>query len=153
VIGVELSPLAVKAFFADNGLSTTKVQDKFSVSETESLRIYCGDFFGLTANDLTVVTAVYDRASLVAMPPEMRGAYTTQIQHLLEPGTTLLLVAFDYLQHEMQEPPFCVQDIEVKVVGVRLTYCALRTILDREAGFRDKGLSDMQEQIYTLNVL
>ena len=157
VIGVELSPLAVQAFFADNGLSaTTCRQDKFSVSEAESLRIYCGDFFDLGANDLTGVTAVYDRASLVAMPPEMRGAYATQIQHLLEPGTALLLVAFDYPQHEMQGPPFCVQQREVKALyGSWCEVNLLHTedILDRETGFRDKGVSRMQEQVYALIVV
>src|SRR5664280_923336 len=43
VIGVELSPLAVQAFFAENGLSAmTRQQGKFSVSETDDLQIYCG---------------------------------------------------------------------------------------------------------------
>lgn len=157
VLGVELSPLAVKAFFADNGLSAiTYRQDKFNVSETESLCIYRGDFFGLGANDLTGVTAVYDRASLVAMPLEMRGAYATQMQHLLEPGTTLLLVAFDYPQHEMQGPPFCVQDVEVNALyGSWCEVNLLHTedILDREAGFRDKGLSQLLEHVYALKVL
>lgn len=56
VIGVELSQLAVEAFFTENGLSaTTSQQGKFSVSEADGLRIYCGDFFDLTANDLAGV--------------------------------------------------------------------------------------------------
>ena len=157
VIGVELSPLAVQAFFAENGLTeTTRRQGKFSVSEADGLRIYCGDFFGLAAGDLAGVRAVFDRASLVALPPEMRAAYAEQMQHLLKPGTKTLLVAFDYLQDEMQGPPFSVQTPEVQSLyqnwcDVELLY--REDILDREPGFRDKGLSRLQEHVYVLRVL
>ena len=73
---MELSPLAVQAFFDENGLSaTTYQQGKCSVSEADGLHIYCGDFFDLNTSNLAGVSAVYDRASLVALPPEMRAAY------------------------------------------------------------------------------
>jgi thiopurine S-methyltransferase len=157
VIGVELSPLAVQAFFAENGLSaTTRQQGKFRVSETDGICIYCGDFFDLSANELTGVNAVYDRASLVALPPEMRVAYAAHLQQLLEPGTKALLVAFDYPQHEMQGPPFSVQTPEVQTLyrnwcDVELLYT--EDILDKEPNFRDKGVSRMQEQVYALKVV
>ena len=154
VIGVELSPLAVQAFFAENSLSAmTRQQGKFSVSETDDLQIYCGDFFDLTSNDLAGVSAVYDRASLVALPPEMRAAYALHMQHLLKPGTKMLLVAFDYPQQEMQGPPFSVQISEVQAIyrswcDVGLLYT--EDILDREPQFRDKGVSRMHEQVYAM---
>jgi thiopurine S-methyltransferase len=157
VIGVELSPLAVQAFFDENRLSAkTSQQGKFSVSEADGLRIYCGDFFDLTVNDLAGVSAVYDRASLVALPPEMRAAYAAHMQHLLGPGTKTLLVAFNYPQHEMQGPPFSVQASEVQAIyrswcDVELLYT--EDILEREPGFRDKGVSRMQEQVYVLTAL
>ncbi len=157
VIGVELSPLAVEAFFAENGLSaTTRQQRNFSISETDGLRIYCGDFFDLGASELGNVHAVYDRASLVALPPNMRRSYAAHMQQLLEPGTATLLVAFDYPQHEMQGPPFSVQTEEVQALyrnwcAVELRYT--EDILDREPRFRDQGVSRLQEQVYALNVL
>ncbi len=157
VIGVELSPLAVQAFFDENRLPvTTSRQGKFSVKEADGLRIYCGDFFDLTANDLDGVSAVYDRASLVALPPEMREAYVERMQHLLNPGTKTLLVTFDYPQQEMQGPPFSVQTPEVQTLyrnwcDVELLY--MEDILCREPGFRDKGVSRMQEQVYVLTSL
>jgi thiopurine S-methyltransferase len=157
VIGVELSPLAVQAFFAENGLSATNIrQGKFSVNGTHGLRIYCGDFFDLTASDLAGVSAVYDRASLVALPPEMRAPYAVHMQHLLEPGSKTLLVAFDYSQFEMQGPPFSVQSPEVR--ALYSSWCDVvllhtEDILDREPGFRDKGVSRMREQVYVLTAL
>jgi thiopurine S-methyltransferase len=157
VIGVELSPLAVQAFFAENGPpATPRRQGKFDVSEIDGLSIYCGDFFDLTAIDLAGVSAVYDRASLVALPPEMRAAYAAHMQHLLEPGTKTLLVAFDYPQHEMQGPPFSVQTPEVQ--ALYSSWCAVgllhaEDILEREPRFRDKGVSRMLEQVYALTAL
>jgi thiopurine S-methyltransferase len=154
VIGVELSPLAVQAFLTENGLSaTTSQQGKFSVSEADGLRIYCGDFFNLTTNDLVGVSAVYDRASIVALPPKMRAAYIAHMQYLVEPGSKMLLIAFDYPQHEMQGPPFSVQPPEVHSLycswcDVELLYT--EDILDREPHFRDKGVSRLYEQVYAL---
>ena len=157
VIGVELSQLAVQAFFAENELpAATGRQGRFTVTEAENLRIYCGDFFDLTVDDLTGVAAVYDRASLVALPAGMRAAYAAHMQQLLGPGTKTLLMTFDYSQHEMQGPPFSVQTAEVLALysswcDVDLLYT--RDILDREPHFRDKGVSWMQEQVYVLTGL
>lgn len=157
VIGVELSPLAVQAFFDENSLSaTTRRQGHFSVSETDGLRIYCGDFFDLSSNDLAGVNAVYDRASLVALPPDMRADYAAHMRQLLDPGTKTLLVAFDYPQHEMPGPPFSVLTPEVQALyrswcRVELLYS--EDILDQEPRFRERGLSRLQEQIYELTAL
>jgi thiopurine S-methyltransferase len=154
VIGVELSPLAVDAFFAENGLlATNHQQGNFIVSKVDGLSIYCGDFFDLTANDLLGVGAVYDRASLVALPPEMRSAYAAHMQQLLEPGIKTLLVAFDYPQDEMPGPPFSVQTAEVYALydgWCDIELLDSEDILDKEPRFRDKGVSRMQEQVYLL---
>lgn len=156
VIGVELSPLAVEAFFVENELPVVIVQqDKFKVFETDNLRIYCGNFFDLTANDLFAVNAVYDRASLVALPPDMRLDYTMKIRQLLRTETQILLVAFEYLQHEMQGPPFSVHETEVSALygnwcDIKLLYS--EDVYDQEPHFRDRGLSRIQEEIYRLSV-
>ena len=46
---------------------------------TEGYKLYCGDFFDLTAPELSGVSAYYDRGALVALPPEMRVRY---VDHL-----------------------------------------------------------------------
>lgn len=156
VIGVELSPLAVEAFFAENGLqASNRRQGPFSVSEAEGLSIYCGDFFDLKASDLAGVTAIYDRASLVALPPDMRVAYSRHMQQLLTAGSKTLLVAFDYPQQEMQGPPFSVQTPEVQTLygsWCNIELLCSEDILDREPRFRERGVSRMQEQVYVLTV-
>lgn len=157
VIGVELSPLAVSAFFSENGVPvSTRRQGRFTVSETDDLTIYCGDFFDLSAKELTGVSAVYDRASLVALPTGMRRAYAAHLRELLEAGTKILLIAFDYPQHEMDGPPFCVPNEEVQ--ELYRDWCSVELlvsedILGREPRFRERGLSRLQEQVYRLTVL
>lgn len=154
VIGVELSPLAVEAFFAENQLSVSQRRHSaFMLSECEGLSIFCGDFFDLRASDLKDVHAVYDRAALVALPPEMREAYALHMQSLLKSGTKTLLVAFDYPQQEMSGPPFSVPTSEIQSLygdccEVELLWT--QDILDQEPHFKDKGLTRMQEQVYRL---
>lgn len=80
-------------------------------------------------------------------------AYAAHMQHLLKPGIKTLLVAFDYSQHEMQGPPFSVQAPEIRALysnWCNVELLCTEDILDREPGFRDKGVSRMQEQVYAL---
>lgn len=152
VVGVELSPLAAEAFFAESGLhpSVTK-HGTFSIYQTEGFRLYCGDFFQMTSEDVARVSAVFDRAALIALPPSLRSAYAAHMQNILASGVKTLLVTFDYPQQEMQGPPFCVKEPEVRALyektgEVRLLYSA--DILDKEPRFRDKGITQLQEKIF-----
>ena len=73
VVGVELSEIAARAFFAEAGLSpqVTELGGGFTRYAVDEIEILCGDFFGLTPERLGGIEAVYDRASLIALPPPM----------------------------------------------------------------------------------
>jgi len=156
VLGVELSPIAVRDFFAENGLLPMHASaGQFDLCEADGIRILCGDFFELTREHLAQVRAVYDRASLVALPREMRGRYARHLAGLLSPGTQVLLVTFDYPQAEMNGPPFAVSVDEVRALygayaEVRLL--AQVDILEREPRFRARGVTRMQENIFLLTM-
>lgn len=156
VIAVELSLIAVEAFFAENQLPINKVQvGESTLFETDGIQIYCGDFFKLPADALRGVQAVYDRASLVALPVEMRVQYAAKMQELLSSSTQILLVAFDYPQHEMQGPPFSVDTTEI--TNSFGDWCNIKhlysdDISDKEPHFKAKGLSLIQEDVYLLTV-
>lgn len=156
VVGVELSPLAVEAFFADNGLQPiTRRQGAFWVSEIPGLQLFCGDFFALQATDIGEINAVYDRAALVALPPDMRMDYAMQLLAVLMPAAEILLIAFDYPQHEMPGPPFSVQADEIESLYRR--WCSVELLnsedmLGIEPHFRERGVSEMFEQTYRLIV-
>ncbi|WP_049794604.1 hypothetical protein [Methylomonas methanica] len=130
-------------------------QQHFTVYQLDGLNIYCGDFFQLAAHDTGELSAVWDRASLVALPPAMRVAYVDRMRQLLTPGSRILLVAFDYPQHEMQGPPFCVPSAEVQALyggWCEVELLSTHDILDDEPHFRERGLSRLQEQAYKLTV-
>jgi thiopurine S-methyltransferase len=156
VVGVELSPLAVEAFFSDNGLQPTlRQQGDFVISEIDGLQIFCGDFFALRSADLGKIDAVYDRASLVALPYDMRIDYVSHMANLLAPGVIILLVAFDYPQHEMPGPPFSVKNEEVKKLyhaWCDVELLANEDVLEREPHFKERGLNQLREQVYRLMV-
>ena len=156
VVGVELSPVAVESFFSENGLTPRMYrQGDFWVHEIDGLQIFSGDFFALRPNDLGVVDAVYDRASLVALPPDMRIEYVLQLSALLPPTARILLIAFDYLQHEMPGPPFSVEIEEVERLFGH--WCDVELLNSENAPelnahFKERGLSRMAEQSYRLTV-
>lgn len=154
VLGVELSPLAVEAFFTENQLSARqRQQGAFLAYECHGLTVLCGDFLALTARDLQGVDAVFDRAALVALPAAMREVYVVKLQQLLAAGTQTLLVAFDYPQQEMSGPPFSVPVEQVQALygsDCDIALLSSEDILDSEPHFREKGLSRMQEQVYRL---
>jgi thiopurine S-methyltransferase len=156
VLGVELSPIAVEDFFKENGQSPTHASTgKFECCEADGIRILCGDFFDLTKGDMAQVGAVYDRASLIALPPEMRERYARHLVDILPSGTQILLVTVDYPQAEMQGPPFAVSvsDVEAlygKYAEVRLL--AQEDVLAQNPRFQQRGMSRMEENIFLLTL-
>lgn len=154
VLGVELSPIAVQSFFDENSLvANSRNSGKFDRFDAEGIRILSGDFFDLTKNDLADVSAVYDRASMVALPPEMRERYVRHLVHVLPPATKILLITFDYPQTEMSGPPFAVSVEEVERLYRDFASIELLEQADGLAPrFAERGLSRMQESIFLLTL-
>ncbi len=156
VLGVELSVIAVRDFFSGQGKSPAHSRsDKFECCEAEGIRILCADFFDLSKEDMAQVCAVYDRASLVALPPEMRARHARHLVDILPAGSQVLLVTFDYPQEQMPGPPFAVSVDEVQALyspyaAVRLL--AQQDILDRQPRFKARGVTRMQENIFLLTL-
>ncbi|WP_194435098.1 thiopurine S-methyltransferase [Vibrio fluminensis] len=113
VQGVELSNIAVRAFFSEHFYTpmVMPINGQHELFQFDELSIYVGDYF--TA-PLKPVDIVYDRAALVALPEEMRDAYVERLKGLLNPGARILLVTLDYVQEEMAGPPFSVPELEVR---------------------------------------
>ena len=156
VLGVELSAIAVEAFFKKNKLIPDNICcNRFTHYETNSICILRGDFFDLERKDLAKVNAVYDRASLVALPQDKRGRYAHHLLRILSPGTQILLVTFDYPQLEMLGPPFSVSVSEVEdLFGKHSTICLLARldVLDRYPRFYEQGVSKLYENIFLLTL-
>jgi len=93
VIGVELSPLAARAFFKENRMRASRRRvGQFTLWEHGRIGILCGDFFQLGAADLGSIAAVFDRASLTALPDEIRGAYLAHLRQIVPAACKILLL-------------------------------------------------------------
>lgn len=154
VLGVELSPLAVRDFFSENELvpevSACAAGERWSC---DGIELICGDFFALTAADLQSVGAVFDRASLVALPPEMREQYAQHLRAVLPPQASMLLVTMDYAQAQMAGPPFAVSEGEVRTLyGAHYTVQRIQSldVLTENPRFRERGLTRLDEVVYYL---
>lgn len=156
VLGVEISGIAVQSFFEENGLLPHHVvSGKFDRIEVNGLSILCGNFFDLSKDDLAEVNAVYDRASLVALPPDMRERYVQHLLNILPAATQILLITFDYPQAEMPGPPFAVSPGEVETLyqkHAEIQLLAQMDVLTQNPRFQGRGLSQMQESIFLLTL-
>lgn len=153
VLGVELSPIAVESFFAEQGLTPrTRKEAAFMVWESGPIRLLCGDYFALTPAHLTGVHAVYDRAALIALPPERRAQYVAHLDRLLPGARRTLLVTLEYFQEEMQGPPFSVLEPEVRSLfgGARIKRFGAQDVLADNSRFREKGLTRLLECAYLI---
>ena len=114
VIGVELSLLATRAFFAENNLKSMVLEkEDFKHHIGNGLSILVGNFFKLTKTHLKHVRAVYDRASIVALPDNMRIDYAKHLQEILPAGTLIFLTTIEYDQKRVDGPPFSVSEDEI----------------------------------------
>jgi len=154
VLGVEISATAVEDFFNENALKAL-VQERghFSSWENNNIQLMCGDFFALTKADVSDVVAVYDRASMIAMPAEMRQKYCQHLKRILPAAASIFLVTMEYPQEDMDGPPFSVSEEEVRQqyesqFSVRLVES--QDIIDREAYFKERGLDRLVENVYLI---
>lgn len=157
VVGVELSPLAVQAFFEEQKLSATvQPQGGFTRHAAGNLEIFCGDFFEIEAREVGTLTAWFDRAALVALPESMRARYVAHTASLLPSGARGLLVAFEYEPASVSGvsgPPFSLDEAAVRALydaDFELRVLERGYILDREPRFRERGITSMHEQVYQL---
>lgn len=149
VTGVELSPLAAEAFFKEQGMTHFKAEQGMGLTyraQALSLRIVCGDFFVFEAPPFD---ALYDRASLIALPQEQRASYTDRCCRLLADGAAILLATLEYDQRQMGGPPYSVPEAEVASLwGDRLEPIWSEELIDKEPRFQKKGLNSFVEKTW-----
>ncbi|WED43069.1 thiopurine S-methyltransferase [Legionella cardiaca] len=117
VIGIELSEVAVQEFARENRLEMTrKVTGQTICYVTDSLSISVADIFHLNQFSIATVDAIYDRASLIALPNILRQNYVNTCLQWLKKNGKILLKTMSYDPSQMQGPPFSVSSDEVKTL-------------------------------------
>lgn len=157
VIGVELSPIAVAAFFSENQLEPAVMQKGgFNISESSGVELWRGDYFALPENQLSGIGKVYDRAALVALPTDMRRNYVEKLRGLLPSGAKILLITLEYDQAEMSGPPFRVDREEIEQLyggWCEIDNLGIQNVLEQEPKLKARGLSNLEERVYWITVL
>lgn len=115
VFGVEISEIAIQSFFEESGRSfETSIYSGFTIYSSGNIELWQGDFMKLPHKKLPPIDLIYDKAALVALPPDSRQAYANQLLTLKNPGTSILLHHFMYPQQQMPGPPFNVSSSEIE---------------------------------------
>ncbi|MEM9852892.1 MAG: thiopurine S-methyltransferase [Pseudomonadota bacterium] len=129
VVGAELDQRAVEAFFDEQSL-TPEISSHGTLKRyrADAITIYQGDIFDLRAADIGEIDAVFDRAALVALPPDMRARYAPHLAAITAQAPQLL-ITFEYDNPAMQGPPHSVpfeevaalygDDFEIKIIERR----------------------------------
>ena len=114
VVGIELVEDAVKAFFDEHKINPIRTPRGPVVEYREgSIKILAGDLFEVTPEHVGQIDTLYDRAALIALPPETRGRYVEHLRRLA-PGANGLCITLEYPQEQMTGPPFCVLEAELR---------------------------------------
>ena len=154
VIGVEMSNIAIDQFFSENELDhiVSKV-DKFDLYEGDRIKLYCGDFFDLKSKHLENLTAIYDRASLIALNEELRQKYVKHLSDIIGFDARVLLLTLNYPQHQRSGPPFAVSKEEVDQLcngsfDIQELYCI--EDIENEPMFQNLGVDFVEKAVYWL---
>lgn len=153
VVGVELSLIAAKAFATEQGIVFQETHEPpFTVLRGKWITYYVGDFFDFTPAIGGPIDLYYDRAALIALPPEMRPAYVRHVQSLVAKGGQGLLIGLEYDPSQMHGPPFTVPEAEVRRLFEpwRCEKLLEYDCLEQESKFKDRGLTWMKESVYRL---
>lgn len=152
VIGVELSRLAIEAFLARHRVKHIVMEDHgFRTYLGGRYQIWQGDLFALPDDALAGIDAVYDRASLVALPEEMRRRYARFLAERIAPGVPGLLISFSYDQNKMSGPPFSVPASAVDdLLAADFDITALSNSDALDESLKKRGLTAVQESSYLL---
>lgn len=151
VVGIELSELAARAFFAERRITPELRQhDDFVEYRHGAVSILVGDFFDARPELTGYCDGVYDCAALIALPAEMRARYVAHLPTLLAPKARLLLLTLHY--DAIGGPPFDVSPDEVHASypGARVTLLASEDARADAPGPVERGATFVQENSYLI---
>lgn len=149
VIGVEISDIAINAFFGENNLKYEKeTNNGFDsyIAKNASIAIYCGDYFKF---NICGLDALYDRGSLVAVEPSMRLKYIEHTKSLLHKLAYRFIISLDYEEGYVQGPPHPLKAAEVLSFWSDLKeVSSYNDIANSSPRFKKSGLTELIESIW-----
>jgi thiopurine S-methyltransferase len=154
VSGVELSEVAVKAFFEESKMEYEVRQiENFTCYIGDHITLYQGNFIDLKPEFLASCKLIYDRASMVAIEADIRDFYCQHMLEIIPADAAMLLILLEYDQSIIPGPPFSVSIEEASSYYGQ--YFQLQTLLreeviDQEPRWRERGLDSFKETVLKL---
>lgn len=157
VSGVELSEVAVKAFFAESGLDyQVESMEDFTCYYTDKIKLYHGNFIDLKPWHLSSCRLVYDRAALIAIEPDIRHLYSQHMLHIIPETADMLVILLEYDQSVISGPPFSVTQREVAAYYASRYHVETlfhEEMIDKEPRWRERGLQSFKETVLKLDAI
>lgn len=118
VIGIELSPLACESFFKENNIPVKRSKTNHGfLFEGPHITLLNQDIFSTKPEQLGKIDAIYDRAALIALPPEVRAKYASHLVSLLLDTTDKSLqfcqIILERIPGDLEGPPFSISEEEL----------------------------------------
>lgn len=155
VLGIEVNARGIAEFFAGQGVQPDVVATPHGrLHRAGDIAILQADALTLNADALSGCRLVYDRAALIALPPDLRRRYVDALYAALPSGSRGLLITLDYPQQQKAGPPFSVDAVEVHALFDSCWTVALlerREILAQQPGFVAAGVTALHTAVYRLH--
>lgn len=154
IIGVELSRIAIEAFFAEQEISfQLSESERFVARKNQNICLLEGNFFDVRQDNLGDCKLVYDRAALIALDQADRQRYVDWMLSIIGENADMMLITLDYNQSQMNGPPFAVSEVEVRQLyeqTFKIEILKQTEIVDESTRWREKGLSSLVETVFEL---
>jgi thiopurine S-methyltransferase len=137
VVGVELSELAIKSFFSENQIPYTTLEiEKGTLFQSDDISIYCCNFFDIPNEATENIDYIFDRASLIALPEEIRTKYVSKMKELMNTHIQYMIITIEY--EGGGGPPFSITKEKIHNDFSDLKVSDISTA-EREATFRGES--------------
>lgn len=164
-VGVEWAEKAVAETFVEAGLQPERrlLAEGVELWWAAGVAVLCADWFAVTrphldaaceaAGAARALQAWWDRAALIALPPEVRPHYVEHLFGLLPPSARGLLLTVEYPDGQLQGPPFSVESTEVHRhfdSACEVREAALEDALANSPKRQAQGVTRFDERLYVL---
>jgi thiopurine S-methyltransferase len=160
-VGVEWAEQAVAEYFADasEAVVCKPLSSEVEQWQSQGVALLRADWFAVQREHLSAATGMtetrawWDRASLIALPPDLRVAYVAHLASLLPQGARGLLLSLEYPPEEKQGPPFSVDPDEVRRLfeaDFSIEELVCEDSLARDPLRLAQGMTRLDERLYLL---
>ena len=154
--GVECVEKAILDFFDSLNLNPqcVSISDSIQCFKAQRYELFCGDFFSMKSQYLERPNSklkIWDRASLVALPKNLRLKYYQQLIELSGNSLDWMCLLFTYEHPELIGPPFSVEISEIKDImmpqGYKIEVVTERCIEPQNPKFKEAGVTQFYETL------